>query len=464
MKRTLLVLFGICVWMMSVKSEVKYIFYFIGDGMGDNQVLASEMYLAELDGEIGRKPLCMSQLPYAGQIVNYSVSNAITCSAAAGTALATGYKTKYGAIGVDAEGKPLRSIASDLKQQGWGIGIMTSVSIDHATPASFYAHEKSRNNYYEIGKSLAESDFDFFGGASFTSPTKNGTVKSLYTLCQEHGYVFARGLNEVTSKMNADKLILIQEGEGVENSKGRGALPPAICRQTNDLTLKQITQTGLDYLQSHHEKFFMMVEGGAIDWSCHDNDAAAVIHEVIDFDEAIQVAYKFYLEHPDETLIVITADHETGGLSLGNSDYTLHLSLLQYQKLTSSHLSAALQNLQKEFGKKLQWQQVKQVLSDNLGLYYSVEIDEKEDMELQKMYREMMCKRQKGIKTMYSNLSQLGAAAIALLNKKAHISWATRHHSASPISIFAVGVGAEQFTGWHDNSEVAPLIMKATQK
>lgn len=463
MKRIFFLFLGIILSISSGFSEVKYIFYFIGDGMGANQVLATEMYQAEVDGRIGRTPMCMTQMPYSGQVINYSASNAITCSAAAGTALATGYKTNAGCIGVDVDGKPVQSVAAELKQQGWGVGVMTSVSIDHATPASFYAHVAKRSMYYEIGEQLAESNYDFFGGASFISPTK-GTQKSLYPLCEENGYSFARGLKEVESKMDAEKLILIQDGEGLNDSKGRSALAPAISRKAEDLTLKQITETGINYLSAHHERFFMMVEGGAIDWSCHNNDAAAVIKEVLDFDEAIKVAYQFYLSHKDETLIVITADHETGGLALGNSDYTLHLNLLQYQKTTSAELSTALVELHKQYGKKLKWSQVKDLLSRELGLYSSVEIEAKEDAELRDLYKKMLCNRQKDVKTMYSNLNQLGAAAIALLDKKAHLAWTTHSHTASSIPVYATGVGAEQFTGWMDNTEIKAKILNSVRK
>ena len=163
MKRLILV----CAWLigfaMASMAQAKYVFYFIGDGMGANQVLAAEMYQAALQGKIGRVPLLMSQFPYSGQAATFSASYGITDSAAAGTCLASGKKTNNGMIGQTPDGEPAYSVASQLKQEGWGVGIMSSVPVDHATPASHYAHAEKRYEYYKIGTHLTQSGFDFFG-------------------------------------------------------------------------------------------------------------------------------------------------------------------------------------------------------------------------------------------------------------------------------------------------------------
>ena len=139
--------------------------------MGSNQVLGAEMYRSAIQGTpLGRVPSLMSTFPYSGSASTYSKSNGITDSAAAGTCLATGSKTTNGTLGLDENGKQLSTIAEELKQKGWGIGIMTTVAIDHATPGAFYAHVRERNHYYTIGQQLSESGFDFFGGAGFHHP------------------------------------------------------------------------------------------------------------------------------------------------------------------------------------------------------------------------------------------------------------------------------------------------------
>ena len=452
-------------------AQAKYVFYFIGDGMGTNQVLGTEMYLSELKGEIGRQRLCMTQFPYSGQAATFSASNGITDSAAAGTCLASGKKTNNGVLGQDAEGKDVRTVAEILKAQGWGVGIMTSVAIDHATPGAFYAHVPSREMYYEIGKQLAFSDFDFFGGAAFHQPNLSrlvGNPKSvmgkrtnLYDLCEEQGYTLAHGFEEAQGLMDAKKMILMQSTDGIDRNKPSYNIPYAIDRKADDLTLEQIVRTAIPFLSSKHERFFMMVEGGMIDYASHGNDAATAFGEVIAMDEALRVAYAFYQAHPDETLIVVTADHETGGMALGNSDYTLNLQLLQHQHCSAWILSDKVSALFKD-KKSPRWETVQRVLTESLGLYDKVEVTAEEDAALQEAYKKAVSHKGSDMKTMYKDINEIGALAVQLLNTKSKIGWTTTAHSAHAVPIFAVGVGAERFSGWHDNSDIAKLILRAT--
>ena len=452
-------------------AQAKYVFYFIGDGMGTNQVLGTEMYLSELKGEIGRQRLCMTQFPYSGQAATFSASNGITDSAAAGTCLASGKKTNNGVLGQDAEGQDVRTVAEILKAQGWGVGIMTSVAFDHATPGAFYAHVPSREMYYEIGKQLAFSDFDFFGGAAFHQPNLSrlvGNPKSvmgkrtnLYDLCEEQGYTLAHGFEEAQGLMDAKKMILMQSTDGIDRNKPSYNIPYAIDRKADDLTLEQIVRTAIPFLSSKHERFFMMVEGGMIDYASHGNDAATVFGEVIAMDEALRVAYAFYQAHPDETLIVVTADHETGGMALGNSDYTLNLQLLQHQHCSAWILSDKVSALFKD-KKSPRWETVQRVLTESLGLYDKVEVTAEEDAALQEAYKKAVSHKGSDMKTMYKDINEIGALAVKMLNDKSKIGWTTTAHSAHAVPIFAVGVGAERFSGWHDNSDIAKLILRAT--
>ena len=444
-------------------AQAKYVFFFIGDGMGPHQVLATEMYLAELDGKIGRKSLLMTTFPYTGQVATFSASSGITDSAASGTCLASGKKTKNGMIGQTPDSVAVMSVASQLKEEGWGIGIMTSVTIDHATPSSHYAHTPSRNDYYIIGTQLAESDFDFFGGSGFYHPQdkKNPSAPNLYDLCEQNGYVLAGGYADAKAKIGAEKMIVIPAERLANRSRHAGALPYAIDRKEGELSLPELVEVAVAQLSSR-EHFFMMAEGGKIDYASHANDGATVLHEVIDFDNAIKVAYNFYLQHPDETLIVITADHETGGMALGNSDYVLNLKVLAEQKCSSDLFSDQLSDLYKKEGADLTWEQVKAVISKNTGLYAAVEMTEQEDQELQNAYANMM--QHQGVeKTLYKDLNALAAKSLAILNQKSRLGWTSKGHTASAVPVFAVGVGAERFTGWHDNTEIAPLIYEATR-
>jgi alkaline phosphatase len=469
MKRYFLICLFSVLCILSSHAELKYVFYFIGDGMGSNQVLASEMYYSALQGQpLGRVQTLMTTFPFSGNASSYSASNGITDSAAAGTCLATGSKTTNGTLGLDPDGKRLTTIAEELKAQGWGIGIMTTVAIDHATPAAFYAHVPQRDSYYKIGKQLCSSEFDFFGGAGFHHPQgkHNDKPDNLYRLAENAGYTVVHGMDELAGIQASryaeiPKMILVQKDDD-QGAKHGSNLSYAIDRKEGDLTLAQIVSTAIPFLKARHDRFFMMVEGGMIDYACHGDDAATAIGEVWDMDEAMKVAYTFYEQHPDETLILVTADHETGGLALGNSDYTLHLDQLQYQKCSAWVLSDLFTQLFKD-NKKPSWQQVQTIYREQLGFWNTVEITADEEQELKTLYKAALKHQTKDTKTMYKTINKLGDAGIALLNKKAHIGWTTRAHSAHTVPIFAIGAGAQSFSGWHDNTEIVPLLRRAIQ-
>lgn len=468
MKRFIIILYTVFCTLYSF-GQAKYVFYFIGDGMGTNQVLGAEMYRSAVQGiPLGRVQTLMTTFPYSGHASTYSKSNGITDSAAAGTCLATGKKTKNGMLGMNEDTVHVTTIAEKLKDKGWGVGIMTTVAIDHATPAAFYAHVEKRNKYYKIGEQLARSDFDFFGGAGFHHPQGKHDDKrvNLYRNAEKAGYTIAHGYEEAqkiveSSEAKVERLILVQETDD-QGAKHGDNLPYAIDRKEGDLTLAQIVSTAIPFLDKRYDRFFMMVEGGMIDYACHADDAATAFGETWDMDEAMRVAFDFYKKHPEETLIVVTADHETGGLALGNSDYTLHLDLLQNQKCSAWALSDMFTQLFKA-NKKPAWEEVKKIYSDNLGFWTNVEISGDEEKELKVVYKAACKGKSKDAENMYKNINALGEAGIALLNKKAHIGWTTRAHSAHAVPIFAIGAGAERFSGWHDNTEIAPLITEATK-
>lgn len=306
----------------------KFVFLFIGDGMGLNQVSMAEAYLSTIKGEIANESVLFTKFPILGTATTYSANSYITCSSAAGTALSTGFKTNNGVLGIDPQGNKLQSITYKIHEAGIPIGIASSVTIDHATPAAFYASSSSRNSYYDIATQIPQTGFEFFGGGSFIEPTgKDKDQKEIYGILEEGGYVIARGLKEYNiKKKDSKKLILFQE-EGKESD-----LPYAIDREGNDMALAHVVAAAIDYLYGT-KGFFIMAEGGKIDWAGHSNDGKTNILEVLDFAAAIQVAYHFYEKYPNETLIVVTADHETGGMMLGREKgYVIDLKQLEPQK------------------------------------------------------------------------------------------------------------------------------------
>ena len=461
---SLLILFAVV--LSAAAKQPKYVFYFIGDGMGTTHVNATETYLAALEGRIGTAPLRFASFPQSAYITTYSGSNGVTDSAAAGTALATGEKTYNGAIGVALDTTAVNSIAEKAKRAGAFVGVGTSVTIDHATPAAFYAHQKYRQMTREIAQDLIKANFDFYAGSDFTDrEKKNSEGFNIYQQVQHAGYTLARGFEDYKKHKRDNKVVLLQSEKA--SAHAAGSLPYAIDNTNGELTLTQITRAGIDFLlaksqskKTKNEGFFLMVEGGKIDFAAHANDAAACLREIIDFDDAIKVAYQFYEKHPDETLIVVTADHETGGLVLGRAHYQQHAEVLQYQKMSAEKYTGHLAELRKNLGDNYNWESVKADLKRNWGFWDQVQLDERQEKRLQKAFEDI----QKGIaedsRSLYATESALAATAKVIMSECAYIGWGLGTHTNSYVPLFAVGAGAEAFHGRMDNTDIPKTIAK----
>ena len=446
------------------EGRAKYVFYFIGDGMGVNQVNLTETYLAAIQGRIGVEPLLFTGFPATGFVTTYSATNGVTDSAAGGTALATGVKTRNGAVGMtDEETFVPVSVAEVAKAAGAAVGVATSVSIDHATPASFYAHVPNRSMYYEIGKDLVRTGFDFYAGSDFLKPKPDNSTEpdDLYGLCLKAGYTIARGHDDYCKKAPAAKggMILFQD----KGAADRSSLPYAINRKAGELTLAEITQAGIDYLNYRNKDgFFLMVEGGKIDYACHANDAATALQEVMDFDHAIRVAYEFYLQHPKETLIIITADHETGGFTLGNGSYALNFKALQSQQVSQPGFSRIVNRMRHESKDNVTWEQMQQALKENFGFWDTITLSERDEKALRSEY-ERSFQGDKNVKmseSLYYRDEPIAALAVRILNRIAMVSWPVGSHTAAYVPVFAIGNGAEHFTGQMDNTDIPKRIAK----
>ncbi|WP_270570996.1 alkaline phosphatase [Bacteroides eggerthii] len=442
--------------------QAKYVFYFIGDGMGVNQVNGTEMYLAEQEGRIGVKPLLFTTFPAGTMATTFSATNSVTDSSAAGTALATGEKTYNGAVSMDDDKNVLSTVAERAKKAGRKVGIATSVSVDHATPAAFYAHQPNRSRYYEIALDLPKAGFDFYAGSGFLKPTTTADKKeapNVFPIIEEAGYTIARGLDEYKEKAaDAKKMILIQK-EGAEPS----CLPYAIDHEEGDLTLPEITESAVSFLSKGNKKgFFLMVEGGKIDWACHSNDPVTVFEEVIDLDNAVRVAYEFYKKHPKETLIVVTADHETGGMGLGIGKYELHLKSLLNQKQSQDLLSKAITDLRKDKAGKASWNEIKDLLTEKMGFWKELPLTWEQEKILRDEYEQSFVKNKVVFEeSLYARTEPLAAAARKVMSQIAMVGWTSSSHTAGYVPVFAIGAGADLFTGKMDNTEIPKRIAKA---
>ncbi|MCI1683574.1 MAG: alkaline phosphatase [Bacteroides sp.] len=462
MKRLVYVLLFVLLSGMTYAQQAKYVFLFIGDGMGVNQVNGTEMYLAEMENHIGVKPLLFTQFPAVGVATTYSASNSITDSAAAGTALATGVKTYNAAISMDMQKNVLESVAEKAKKAGKKVGITTTVSVDHATPAVFYAHQPNRNMYYEIALDLPKAGFDFYAGSGFLKPTTtadNKQAPSVFPIIEKAGYAIAKGVDDFKAKYaQADKMVMIQK-EGASPV----CLPYAIDRKPSDLTLKQITESAISFLTKGKDKgFFLMVEGGKIDWACHENDPATAFREVVDMDEAIKSAYDFYKKHPKETLIVVTADHETGGLGLGTGKYELHLKSLKDQEQSLDVLSAAITDLRKEKGNKVTWEEIKNLLAEKMGFWKDLPLTWEQERTLHDEYEASFVKNKAVFEeSLYAKTEPLAACANSIMSQIAMVGWTSKSHTAGYVPVYAVGAGSKLFAGKIDNTEIPKRIAKA---
>lgn len=442
------------------QAEAKYVFLFIGDGMGLAEVNATEGYLAAIEGKTGLERLSFTRFPKVGLASTYSNDQFISCSAAAATALACGQKTNIGRIGMDPEGKnALESIAERAKKAGLKVGIVTSVSIDHATPAAFYAHQPDRNMYFEIGMELPESGFDFFAGGGFIKPdgAYEGKPLNLVQFAREKGYevVDSRSGFENLSR-ESEKTLVLSPRQSSEAS-----FPFAIDMDPGDITLQDYTRKAIEMLDNE-KGFFLMVEGGKIDWANHANDAATLIQEVIAFDHAIAEAYQFYKDHPDETLIVVTADHETGGLALGNSatGYNSYLGILKYQKSSVEELNRITGQFRvnRSGDSEADFNRMLKVLESDLGLNSRMAgtlIDSSEINMLKILFNEEVY----GVNPGASNYGLLMKEAVRMMNRKAGLGWTSGSHTGISVPVYSIGQGSELFSGYIDNTDI-PKIME----
>ena len=397
------VLFMIALFAISCteqEKDAKYVFYFIGDGMGFSHVALTEAYLAASEDKIGSLPLGFSQFPTMGMVATHSANRNTTCSSAAGTALATGTKTKNGMLGMDADTVALKSIAYKAHEAGYKVGIMSSATIDHATPASFYANAASRSDYFNISIQLTESDFEFFGGGGFHAGSKDkAKADSIFKSAATNKYTIVNGVDEYNSKKDeAEKMILLQE-----KSQEMGSIPYYLQSEEGGLRLVDVVEAAVDFLENE-DGFFIMAEAGTVDWAAHSNDVANTVYEMLELDKAVAVAYEFYLRHPDETLIIVTADHETGGVALGGSSNTKY-------------------NLK--------------IVHDYINQ-----------------------KRSKDVETNVDNYMS-GEIPIDELSSKANVGWATTSHTATHVPIFAIGAGHQNFSGRMDNTDVPKRVCDA---
>ena len=460
----------------------KYVFLFIGDGMSYPQIQSTADYLGALNDDDyfqaqpslddnqgatldGPQYLNFMNFETAGSAVTYDSNSFAPDSASTATSISTGHKTYSGTINMDETGTiAYETIAEKVHSQlGMKVGVISSVNLNHATPAAFYAHQASRSSYYNIGLELIDSGFEYFAGGGLLKPDghdKENPSENLYDLAEAAGYKVTMTNADAEAVTAADgKVILIDE-----NLADASAMAYELDRTDDMWSLADYVAKGIEVLDNDNG-FFMMCEGGKIDWACHANDAASTIHDTAALADAVQVAIDFAKDHADETLILVTGDHETGGLTIGfaGTDYDTYLTLLQNQKISfakfdSDYVAAykenktsfadVLKDIEALFGLKTQGaEDDKLVLTvyeqEQLKMAYEKSINEKatgEDAQAEYV--------------MYGTYEPLTVTITHILNNKSGVSFTSYSHTGLPVAVLAEGVNAEVFDGYYDNTEI----------
>ena len=447
----------------------KYVFMFIGDGMGNPQVAATQYYLGSIQNPNSEFPvpadLSFTTFPYLGMVTTYDASSFCPDSASTATSMASGEKTLSGVINYDvALTTPFKLVTEYAKEAGKKIGVITSVSLDHATPAAYYAKVPSRKQYYDIAvQGLTGTTLDYLAGGSFLKPDGDGTQENLLEIAAANGWTLAN-TNEDIRALNAQSGRVLAIDPNIADAE---SLNYEIDRERKNaagedvLALADYVKAGINVLDSD-EGFFMMCEGGKIDWSGHANDAATSIHETLAFADAVQVAVDFAAEHPDETLIIVTADHETGGMTIGfaTTAYDTHFTYLTNQKISFTNFDLVIDEL-RESGASFEDAMAK--VKEYYGL--TTEPDQalsltQSDIETLKAAFELSMvpadERTLGDEEalLYGGYEPFSMAVSHIMNNKAGLSYTSYAHTGLQIPVYAMGVGAENFSGLYDNTDI----------
>jgi alkaline phosphatase len=490
-------------------ARAKYVFLFIGDGLGLAQRRAAELFLTSQKG-LSRPQearLLMNTFPAQGLATPQDLTSVIPDSASAVTAISCGRKTHSGVIGMDGEKSPCETIAESAKRKRWKVGILSSVTLDHATPAGFYAHAPSRRDAQDISLQLAKSGFDYFAGGQLSEPVESndGSRPNALKLARKKGYVVATGREGLQAlRPGAGKVIAVSR----EVDK-HGAMVFALDRgdDRSHVSLAEYLEKGIELLDNS-TGFFIMVEGGKIDWACHAHDAAASIHETLALDDAVAEAVRFYEKHPDETLIVVTADHETGGMAIGSAgtQYATFIENLRNQKMSYLEFERRLgEYLRARTAGEARFEDVMPLVHETFGLHpmpaetraileksvaagsgkdagedarraardaerqlkFSTALTDLEMALLREAWTRNLLSREERPRDdlslrLYGGYEPLSVTLTTILSNKSGIGWTTFAHTGVPVPTSAVGVGADLFNGYYDQTEIHSKIIMIT--
>lgn len=459
--------------------EAKYVFFFVGDGMGSPQITATRYFLGTVNNPDAPFPvpeeLSFTTFKSGGLMTTYDSTSFCPDSASTASSMASGEKTLSGVINYDVnKERQFKPITEYAKAAGKKIGIISSVSIDHATPAAFYAKVPHRSAYYDIAvQGLTGDTIDLIGGGGYKQPTgKEKDQKDVFEIAKENGFTFINDNDAIRNLKPEDgeRILMI-----APDLAGSDAMQYEVDRRRinkeggDSLSLADMTNSAINYLKDNEEGFFMMVEGGKLDWACHANDAVTTMYETIALADAVQVAVDFAKEHPDETLIVVTGDHETGGLTIGfaTTAYDTHFGYLDHQNVSYEDFDKRVTKLREDGAS---FEDAMAVVEECYGLTMEegkdLTLTASEAARMKDAYTtSMLPKAQRVIgeqeSFLYGGYEPLTVTSAHILNNKAGLAYTSYAHTGLQIPVYAQGVGAENFLGFFDNTDVFFSFMSA---
>ncbi|TCS40403.1 alkaline phosphatase [Reinekea marinisedimentorum] len=429
----------------------KYVFYMIGDGLSSAQRQVAEYY-AQGQQNNPDYHLAINTLPVTGIITTQSSNSLVTDSAAAGTALATGMKTDNGVISLTPDGKELSTLLEGAEKQGKATGLITTTRLTHATPAVFATKNSNRNAENEIAVDYLDSGVDFLAGGGYRNfingeGSKRTDDRNLVDEFANNGYQTFIGADATGSFLSHKA----KNGEQVLALFSQSHLPYAIDRIEGETpSLAQMTEKGIELLAKDKDGFFLMVEGGRIDHAAHANDVAGVIGDTIAFDNAVKAAIEFYHQHPKDTLIVVVGDHETGGMGLGlGKQYFMNLDRVA--------------NFKESIEDKLQkvYQGDRAAFFAHIAETYALNDLSAEEKASIEQAMDFADAGQKDEAHIWGGYDPVAMSVAHITSKRAGVYWTSYAHTATQLPVSAMGVGAESFGGFADNTEVAMKMAKA---
>jgi len=428
--------------------KAKNIIFMVSDGMSSGTLNMANLYAERILGKTSQWiQLYKDQKVSRGLMDMSSASSIVTDSAAASSSWGSGFRVKNGSLNIGPSGEEYLPLWQKFKLRGKKTGCVTTVPITHATPAGFTVAIKSRNNQAAIAEEYLRIGYDVLlgGGQRYFDANHRKDKKDLYQAFEKQNYVVAKNKEELKNVDSSKKLLGVFDYD---------ALPYAIDqKQSSELTqniptLAEMTKKAIDQLKQHPEGFVLQVEAGKVDWAAHANDAIAIIHEQLQFDEALKTAIEF-AEQDGNTLVVITTDHGNANPGLIYGKFVNeHFDSLANYKYTNEYVLNNITNHQSE-------SQIKEFIKSTIN----IDLNEEETKTISSYYNGL----KKGDNGLY-NYRQLPFQAFAEIQKKYNsIGWISMDHSADYVEVAMYGPGSELHKPFMKNTDMHYLLLEAAE-